>query len=394
MKAFLSATYADLRDYRRAAVDAIRRAGHEAVSMETFGAQPEEPTVACLREVEDCNMVVGVYAHRYGFIPPGERTSITEIEYEHARRRGKPVFTFLVAEDYPWPPKYIDGEPGRTELLRFKDRVCTQVVRDVFTTPDDLAFKVAASVGRYAVRERAGNLGTELKTTLGSADLNAGGLAQGRNLSDAPEDTRKRVLRLLDELRGTIDAYPEPAGQKPVLDPDTLLALAEGLMAESKWAEAGRKLEAYARVKPEDWEAHNLRGVAFANSRGGFETDMASLRACNEAIAFFPRDGEPNLRARLFAYRGAMLKRLGRLEEAEADLVIASRHASGDYEVHDIIYNLAGVFAMQRKREQLLEAVRRLSHKRRVLAAIRAHLHDYFEAYSDDDEFLQLIGAK
>jgi hypothetical protein len=88
-----------------------------------------------------------------------------------------------------------------------------------------------------------------------------------------------------------------------------------------------------------------------------------------------------------------MLKRLGRLEEAEADLVIAKRHASRDYEVHDIIYNLAGVFALQREREKLLEAVRQLSTKRNLLAAIRAHLHDYFVAYSNDDEFLNLIGA-
>jgi hypothetical protein len=393
MKAFLSATYVDLRDHRRAAVEAIQRAGHEAITMETFGAWPEEPTAACLREVDRCNLVVGVYAHRYGFIPHGQKTSITEQEYEHARRTGKPVFSFLVADDYPWPPKYIDNEPGRTRLIEFKGRVSKQVVRDVFTTPDDLAFKVAAAIGRYAVRERAGNLGAELKTSLGSADLNARSLAQGRSLSDAPEDTRDKVLRLLGELRDTIDTFPEPTGPDPVIDPDALLALAEGLMAQSKWIEAGQQLEAYARIRPADWEANNLRGVAFANSRKGFVTDLASLRAYNEAIAFFPSDAEPNRRARLFAYRGAMLKRLGRLEEAEADLVIAERHATEDYEIHDIIYNLAGVFAMQRKREQLLEAVRWLSHKRHLLAAIRAHLGDYFEAYSNDEEFLQLIGV-
>lgn len=393
MKAFLSATYVDLRDHRRAAVEAIQRAGHEAVTMETFGARPEEPTTACLRELEKCNLIVGVYAHRYGFIPPGQKTSITEQEYEHARRTGRPVFSFLVADDYPWPPKYIDSEPGRTQLVEFKERVCNQVVRDVFTTPDDLAFKVAAAVGRYAVRERAGTLGVELKTSLGSADLNARGLVQGRSLSDAPEDTRNRVLRLLNELRDTVDTLPESTGPESVIDPDAILALAEGLMAQSKWVEAGRELEAYARVRPADWEANNLRGVAFANSRKGVETDLESLRAYNEAIAFFPSGAEPNRWARLFAYRGAMLKRLGRLEESEADLVIAQRHASQDYEIHDIIYNLAGVFAMQRKREQLLEAVRRLSRKRRLLAAIRAHLDDYFEAYRNDEEFLQLIGA-
>ena len=391
MKAFLSATYIDLRDHRRAAVEAIQRLGHEAVTMEVFGARPEEPTTACLRQIEDSNLMVGVYAHRYGFIPPGETISITEKEYEHARRKGKPAFCFLVADDHPWPPKYIDGEPGRTKLMKFKEQVGSQLTRDVFTTPDDLAYKVAAAVGRYAAKDRAGSLGAELKTSLGTADLNARSLAQGRSLSDAPEDTRNKVLRLLGELRDTIDTFPEPAGRDVMLDPDTRLALAEGLMAQSKWIEASKKLEEYARAKPEDWEANNLRGVAFANSKAGFETDLASLRAYNEAIAFLPRDIEPNRKARLFAYRGAMLKRLGRLEEAESDLIIAKRHASRDYEVHDIIYNLAGVYALQRERDKLLGAVRQLSAKPRQLAAIRAHLYDYFEAYSNDDEFLRLI---
>jgi tetratricopeptide (TPR) repeat protein len=275
--------------------------------------------------------------------------------------------------------------------MKFKEQVGSQLTRDVFTTPDDLAYKVAAAVGRYAAKDRAGSLGAELKTSLGTADLNARSLAQGRSLSDAPEDTRNKVLRLLGELRDTIDTFPEPAGRDVMLDPDTRLALAEGLMAQSKWIEASKKLEEYARAKPEDWEANNLRGVAFANSKAGFETDLASLRAYNEAIAFLPRDIEPNRKARLFAYRGAMLKRLGRLEEAESDLIIAKRHASRDYEVHDIIYNLAGVYALQRERDKLLGAVRQLSAKPRQLAAIRAHLYDYFEAYSNDDEFLRLI---
>ncbi len=231
------------------------------------------------------------------------------------------MFPFFVAEDYPWPPKYIDGEPGRTKLISFKERVGVQLIRDVFTTPDDLAYKVAAAVGRYSAKERVGSLGARLKTSLGTADLNARSLAQGRSLSDAPEDTRDKVLRLLGELRETIDTFPEPGGRDPMLDPDTLLALAEGLMAQCKWLEAGRQLAEYAAARPEDWEANILRGVAFANSRAGFETDLASLRAYNEAIAFLPRDIEPNRKARLFAYRGAMLKRLGRVEEAEADLV-------------------------------------------------------------------------
>ena len=98
------------------------------------------------------------------------------------------------------------------------------------------------------------------------------------------------------------------------------------------------------------------------------------------------------MRARLFAYRGAMHKRLGRLEEAEADLQIAQRHASRSYEVDDVTYNLAGVFALQGNRDKLLAAVSQLSKESRHMMAIRAHLNDYFRAFRDDEEFLRIIG--
>jgi Flp pilus assembly protein TadD len=263
----------------------------------------------------------------------------------------------------------------------------------VFSTPNDLAFKVAAAVGRYVAKERVGGLATQLKSSLGVAELTTRTLTEGRTLSDASEDTRNKVKRLLGELFSTMNEFPEPVKHDPVADPETILAVAEGLMAQGKWLDAGRKLEEYAAEKPDDWEACNLRGVAFANSRAGQTTDLAALRACNDAIAFIPASIEVNMRARLFAYRGAILKRLRRLEEAEADLMIAKRHATREYEVEDVIYNLAGVFALQGERQKMLAEIAKLSTKPDVLAAIRGHLDDYFHAFSQDPEFLNMIGA-
>jgi len=396
MKAFLSATYVDLKDYRRTASEALERLGHEVAKMEVFGARPEDPTTACLRDIDQSDFIVGIYAYRYGFVPPGARISITEQEFDYARIHNKPVFAFFIAEDYPWPPKQIEGEPGQTKLAAFKRRVGDQLTRDVFTTPDDLAYKVAAAVGRYVAKERVDDLAAQLKTSLGSAQLTSRDLTQGRTLSDVSGAARDKVVRLLEELRSTIEELREPSQPTPVIDADALLALAQGLMAEGKWLAAGRKCDEYARLKPDDWEANYLRGVAFANARVGPETNMASLRAYNDAIAFLPRHTDRNVRARLFTYRGAMHKRLGQLDEAEADLMIAKRHASRPYEVNDITYNLAGVYGLQGDREKLFEAVRELSRtpeKQELLDAMRSHVHDYFEAFRDDKEFLEMIGC-
>ncbi|PYS71302.1 MAG: hypothetical protein DMF73_11030 [Acidobacteria bacterium] len=149
MKVFLSSTHLDLSDYRSRATEAIERLDQQVGRMEVFGARPEGAREASLREVETCELFVGIYAHRYGYQPAGSDISITEAEYRQAQRLGKPIFCFVVKEDYPWPPTMIEEEPGRTKLRAFKTEIETSLVLEKFTSPDDLALKVATSLGRY-----------------------------------------------------------------------------------------------------------------------------------------------------------------------------------------------------------------------------------------------------
>jgi Domain of unknown function (DUF4062) len=147
----LSSTYRDLIEHRRYAADAIERLGQQTSRMEVFGARPEEPLEACIQEIDQSDLFVGIYAHRYGYIPEGSDVSITESEFQYAKRKEKALLCFIVDEDHPWPPPMIDGDPGQTKLARFKDALRTRYVRETFTTPQDLASKVATSVGRYIV---------------------------------------------------------------------------------------------------------------------------------------------------------------------------------------------------------------------------------------------------
>ncbi len=149
MKTFLSSTYQDLVAHRKAAAEVLEHLGQQTGRMEVFGARPEEPITACLAEIDECDLFVGIYAHRYGFVPTGSTTSITETELDHAARSNKPIFCFVVNDDHPWPPKMIEDGVGKERLKALKQRISSDVVRDVFTTPEDLAVKVATAVGRY-----------------------------------------------------------------------------------------------------------------------------------------------------------------------------------------------------------------------------------------------------
>ncbi|MCX7840913.1 MAG: DUF4062 domain-containing protein, partial [Anaerolineae bacterium] len=147
MKIFISSTYEDLKEYRRAVRDAILRLGHQPIGMEDFGSRPEEWNKAALDALNDCAALVGIYAHRYGTIPQGDTLSITEQEFDKARALGIPCFCYRVDPDYPWQKKFVDRGRAEKNLQRFLNKV-DALLRSTFTTPDDLAKKVSADLGR------------------------------------------------------------------------------------------------------------------------------------------------------------------------------------------------------------------------------------------------------
>ena len=90
---YISSTYGDLKDYREKAYRVLRRLGHDVVAMEDYVATDQRPLAKCLADVAACDVYVGVFAHRYGYVPeednPDHR-SITELEYRHAAALGIP----------------------------------------------------------------------------------------------------------------------------------------------------------------------------------------------------------------------------------------------------------------------------------------------------------------
>ena len=99
---FISSTYSDLTEYREAVKKAIRKTEAIDVSMEDFGSRDNRPLDECLRVIEnEIDFFIGIYAHRYGYIPKNEKVSITELEYEHAKKCKIPILIFVIDEDQP-----------------------------------------------------------------------------------------------------------------------------------------------------------------------------------------------------------------------------------------------------------------------------------------------------
>ena len=81
VKIFLSSTSIDLSEIR---IEVSRWLtgifGAELIIMETFGSDATSPDVNSVRRVRECDLFVGIYAHRYGTVDQATGKSITELE--------------------------------------------------------------------------------------------------------------------------------------------------------------------------------------------------------------------------------------------------------------------------------------------------------------------------
>jgi uncharacterized protein DUF4062 len=177
MRIFVSSTFTDLREQREAVIRTLLQLGHEVVAMEYFTADTAPPVDLVLKKLAPCEVYVGVFAWRYGYVPTAlpvnapvgaeaGLTSITHLEYLAAKESKKEILAFLLDEAAPWPPHLMDAfavDPSTATPAQSGDRglQIRDLRRDLqqerivgyFTSSSDLESRVATAVS---------NLGTSL----------------------------------------------------------------------------------------------------------------------------------------------------------------------------------------------------------------------------------------
>jgi hypothetical protein len=170
---FISSTSEDLKEYRAAAEDAIKRAGVRPEAMEYFAASGGPALRQCIALVSPCDVVVVIVAERYGWVPPDQpgpdAKSITWLECEHAAGRGRELLVFLLGESVPWAaerteeyrlaaavkngplPQELINEVTRNvaKLKDFRAWLGEGRTTTTFTTPDDLSKKVMQALHQW-----------------------------------------------------------------------------------------------------------------------------------------------------------------------------------------------------------------------------------------------------
>jgi hypothetical protein len=64
--------------------------------MEYLPASDADAIQASLKMVGEAVTYLGVFAHRYGYVPKGYDISVTEMEYNRAVERGIPHLIFII----------------------------------------------------------------------------------------------------------------------------------------------------------------------------------------------------------------------------------------------------------------------------------------------------------
>ena len=272
------------------------------------------------------------------------------------------------------------------ELLAIKDERLKGVV------DDHTRLKEWSEREKSELKSKLEDAKSQVDALLKQAGIDPSTLVAGKRLSDAAAGLQETVHRLTAGMQDTVFKLAEIGGRVSAsteLGATRTIAMVE--MASGRYRDAASQYDAFAASGAATWEDHFSRGVAHANARQGQQSDLAALLAYNDAIALAPNDLEKNQRARLFTYRSAMLKRLGRLTEAENDLSISIRLATAKYERLDAHYNLACIYAMQGRAEEMYTQLAELKGDVAFLSSVASHLHDFFENYRTEPQLQALL---
>lgn len=141
---FISSTFVDLKEERRAAIESILNLGHFPIGMELFQAGDDTQWNYIKRRIDECDYYLVILAERYGSEVRGK--SYTQMEYEYALKSKKPVAAFLLHTEARriWEQDRVEFNK-KTKIEAFR-KLCERKLVKYWHNADDLALKIATTL--------------------------------------------------------------------------------------------------------------------------------------------------------------------------------------------------------------------------------------------------------
>jgi hypothetical protein len=179
----ISSTILDLPEHREEVKEACLQQQMFPDMMEHLPASASDAIAVSLKKVDDADIYVGIFAHRYGHVPNGHTISITEMEYRRAVERGIDRLIFLIHDQHQILIESVDFD--HVEKLRaLKELLLTENTVNFFRTPEDLRAHVLNSLSHYRYKrdkeklEDSGRLTQFIQDHANVSDLIRAGLSE------------------------------------------------------------------------------------------------------------------------------------------------------------------------------------------------------------------------
>ena len=150
-KVMIGSTARDLPQHREQVMEACLRQGMFPVMMDHLPASDADAISASMVMVDEAHIYVGVFAHRYGYIPKGHGISITEMEYDRAVDRGVPRMVFVMDTNHP-VERRGDGRGGGQAGAVQRASPEGHIV-NFFTSPEELRGQVIHSLAQKRIAD-------------------------------------------------------------------------------------------------------------------------------------------------------------------------------------------------------------------------------------------------
>lgn len=124
----MSSTWSDLAEFRRAAINGIRSAGHEPYAWEFMSAQAKRVEDVLSHAIATADVFLLLIGHRYGSVIGGGQVSGVEFELNAAVTLGKPTLVYLI-ETGEQPSEAVDA---------FRARIADYTTVRLVTSPREL----------------------------------------------------------------------------------------------------------------------------------------------------------------------------------------------------------------------------------------------------------------
>ena len=143
---FISSTFEDLKEERKAVQDVILSGGDFPVQMEYFPATDEDQLDFIKPLIDQCDYYVLIIAGRYG-TATNDGTSYTEKEFQHAVSRDIPILVMLNGDPSSIAAgKSETSKTGKAKLSRFIERAQQGRIRKTWANISELKLAVTQAL--------------------------------------------------------------------------------------------------------------------------------------------------------------------------------------------------------------------------------------------------------